>query len=110
VRALVIAPREQPRAIVRDRIGTPLAETAAHMRTLVADDDPIITTILSTALARNGMEVIVAHDGDVAWQALNSMQPPSLAILDWMMPTSMASSYAAASGARLVLRPRTSSS
>jgi len=80
------APREQPRAIVRDRIGTPLAETAAHMRTLVADDDPIITTILSTALARSGMEVIVAHDGDVAWQALNSMQPPSLAILDWMMP------------------------
>ena len=30
--------------------------------------------------------MIVAHDGDVAWQALNSMQPPSLAILDWMMP------------------------
>ena len=63
------APREQPRAIVRDRIGTALAETAAHMRTLVADDDPIMTTILSATLARSGMEVIVAHDGDVAWQA-----------------------------------------
>ncbi|HYS27177.1 MAG TPA: diguanylate cyclase [Vicinamibacterales bacterium] len=56
------------------------------MRTLVADDDLIITTILSNALSRNGMQVTVAHDGDVAWQALNSVQPPALAILDWMMP------------------------
>jgi diguanylate cyclase (GGDEF)-like protein len=56
------------------------------MRTLVADDDPITTTILSNMLARNGIEVTVAHDGDVAWQALNSLQPPAIAILDWMMP------------------------
>src|SRR5947208_10877410 len=56
------------------------------MRTLVADDDPIITTILSTTLARSGMEVTVAHDGDVAWQALNALEPPAIAILDWMMP------------------------
>ena len=56
------------------------------MRTLVADDDLILTTILSNALTRSGMQVTVAHDGDVAWQALNSLQPPALAILDWMMP------------------------
>src|SRR5512138_2508279 len=56
------------------------------MRTLVADDDPITATILSTTVARGGMDVIVAHDGDVAWQQLNSVQPPALAILDWMMP------------------------
>ena len=56
------------------------------MRTLVADDDPITATILSTTLARSGVEVIVANDGDVAWQELNSLQPPGLAILDWMMP------------------------
>jgi diguanylate cyclase (GGDEF)-like protein len=56
------------------------------MRTLVADDDPISATIVSTTLARSGMEVAVAHDGDVAWQQLNSVQPPALAILDWMMP------------------------
>ncbi len=61
-------------------------DTRARMRTLVADDDPIIATILSTMLARSGMEVTVAHDGDVAWQALNSLQPPAIAILDWMMP------------------------
>lgn len=56
------------------------------MRTLIADDDPITARILTSALARTGMEVIVAHDGDVAWQQLNSVQPPALAILDWMMP------------------------
>ena len=56
------------------------------MRTLVADDDPILTTILSNSLARLGIEVVVAHDGDVAWQALNGPNPPSLAIMDWMMP------------------------
>jgi diguanylate cyclase (GGDEF)-like protein len=32
------------------------------------------------------MQVTIAHDGDVAWQALNALQPPSIAILDWMMP------------------------
>ena len=47
------------------------------MRTLVADDDPITATILSTTLARGGMEVTVAHDGDLAWQQLNSVQPPA---------------------------------
>jgi two-component system cell cycle response regulator len=56
------------------------------MRTLIADDDPIITTILSSTLARMGLEATVAHDGDVAWQTLNSLQPPGIAILDWMMP------------------------
>lgn len=56
------------------------------MRTLVADDDPITTTILSNMLVRCGLDVIVAHDGDVAWQELNSIQPPAMAILDWMMP------------------------
>jgi DNA-binding response OmpR family regulator len=56
------------------------------MRTLVADDDPITATILSTTLARGGMEVTVGHDGDLAWQQLNSVQPTALAILDWMMP------------------------
>ena len=56
------------------------------MRTLVADDDPIITAILSHTLARSGIEVTVAHDGDMAWQVLNGLHPPALAILDWMMP------------------------
>jgi CheY-like chemotaxis protein len=47
------------------------------MRTLVADDDRIITAILSTTLTRLGMDVTVAHDGDVAWQTLNGLEPPA---------------------------------
>ena len=56
------------------------------MRALIADDDLIVTTILANTLTRMGMEVSVAHDGDVAWRALNALQPPGIAILDWMMP------------------------
>ena len=32
------------------------------------------------------MQVTIAHDGDLAWQILNSLQPPAVALLDWMMP------------------------
>src|SRR4051812_10167648 len=56
------------------------------MRALIADDDPIITAILANTLSRMGMEVTIAQDGDVAWRALNSLQPPGIVILDWMMP------------------------
>jgi two-component system, cell cycle response regulator len=71
---------------VGDQLGNGLAKAGADMRALIADDDLIITTILSNALSRMGMQVTVAHDGDLAWQALNSLQPPGIAILDWMMP------------------------
>jgi len=56
------------------------------VRILIADDDPITTAILTNALQRLGMQVTVAHDGDLAWQILNSLQPPAVALLDWMMP------------------------
>jgi two-component system chemotaxis response regulator CheY len=56
------------------------------MRTLVADDDPIATAILTHALASCGVDVTVVHDGVAAWQLLNGVQPPSIAIVDWMMP------------------------
>jgi DNA-binding response OmpR family regulator len=57
------------------------------MRALVADDDRTTTTILARTLARWNLDVTVAHDGAGAWEALCSSDAPSLAILDWMMPS-----------------------
>ena len=56
------------------------------MRILVADDDPIATAVLSHTLTKSGIETTIVHDGDAAWQHFNSGPPPSLALLDWMMP------------------------
>ena len=56
------------------------------MRALIADDDRTTTAIVADALKRWGLEFVVAHDGMAAWQLLNSVQPPALAVLDWMMP------------------------
>ena len=57
------------------------------MRALIADDDRIATEILSTALKRMNIEVAVANDGGAAWELLTAGGGPSLAIIDWMMPT-----------------------
>ena len=57
------------------------------MRALIADDDRIATEILSTALRRMNIDVAVANDGGAAWELLTAGDAPSLAIIDWMMPT-----------------------
>ncbi len=57
------------------------------MRALIADDDRIATEILSKALQRMNIDVAVANDGGAAWELLTTGDGPSLAIIDWMMPT-----------------------
>ena len=57
------------------------------MRVLAADDNPISQTVLRSMLVKWGYEVVTACDGDQAWQTLQSPQAPSMAILDWMMPS-----------------------
>ena len=56
------------------------------MRVLVADDEPISRRFLQSALLKWSYEVVVASDGDEAWQILHDSQAPRLALLDWMMP------------------------
>lgn len=56
------------------------------MRILIAEDDQISRRILETNLKKWEYEVVVAEDGQQAWDALNQPDAPRLAVLDWMMP------------------------
>lgn len=55
-------------------------------RVLVAEDDPTCARILQVSLSNWGFSAVQFGDGESAWQALQQPSPPSLAILDWMMP------------------------
>lgn len=52
---------------------------------LIADDDPAIRELLELKMRASGCQVVVAEDGDDAWDKLNHMNF-SLAIIDLMMP------------------------
>ncbi len=56
------------------------------MKILIAEDDLISRRVLQSHLTKWGYEVLATSDGEEAWQALHSDDPPKLAILDWMMP------------------------
>ena len=56
------------------------------MKILIAEDDPAFRNLLENVLANWGYEVVVARDGNEAYQILLSENAPQLAILDWMMP------------------------
>lgn len=53
---------------------------------LIAEDSPIFQGMLRHLLRKWGYEVIVAEDGERAWECLSAENAPRLAILDWMMP------------------------
>jgi diguanylate cyclase (GGDEF)-like protein len=56
------------------------------MKILIAEDDPASRTMLQKMLERWGYDVVLACDGETAWDVLNDPDPPQLAILDWIMP------------------------
>ena len=53
---------------------------------LIADDDPLCRILLEATLRKSGHSVLVARDGDEAWQHLQATSEPLVAILDWNMP------------------------
>src|SRR5579872_169577 len=55
------------------------------VKILIADDDSLFRRLLYKALEPEG-DVTVVHNGMAAWGAMQKMQGPALAILDWVMP------------------------
>jgi DNA-binding response OmpR family regulator len=56
------------------------------VRVLIADDDRMGAMILARSLERWGLDVVVAHDGEEAWQLIQQDGNLDMAVLDWMMP------------------------
>jgi DNA-binding response OmpR family regulator len=56
------------------------------MKILIAEDDLLSRMMLEKSLERAGYEVIAVDDGLQALSALDTDDPPRLALLDWMMP------------------------
>lgn len=59
---------------------------APRMRILVADDEPHIGRIIKTKLEQGPFDVDLVYDGEEALEALASLPPVGLIILDLMMP------------------------
>ena len=67
----------------------PLAQTHVDekaLKILIADDSIVSRHLLEATLRKWGYDVVVACDGMEALAALQGENPPTLAILDWMMP------------------------
>jgi len=56
------------------------------MKVLVAEDDYVTRKLLDRHLHQWGYDVVTAENGAVALGILRGPEPPSIAILDWMMP------------------------
>jgi DNA-binding response OmpR family regulator len=60
--------------------------TKQTKRVLIADDDPVIRCLVTSAVQRAGFEVVAAHDGREAYRILQSDCDFKAAIFDMMMP------------------------
>lgn len=56
------------------------------MKILTAEDNSTFRRIAEVILRKWGYEVTAACNGEEAWQALQTEDPPELFIIDWMMP------------------------
>ncbi len=56
------------------------------MKILIAEDDTTSRSILSAILKKLGHEPITAENGNAAWDIMQDINAPNLAVLDWEMP------------------------
>ena len=57
-----------------------------HVPIVVAEDDLVSRTLMSSLMEKWGFKAVITQDGHEAMSALRAQQGPSLALLDWMMP------------------------
>ncbi len=62
------------------------SELGQTMPALVAEDNPVFRSMLKSMLTRWGYDARMTCNGLEAWEAMQSVDAPRLAILDWMMP------------------------
>jgi phosphoserine phosphatase RsbU/P len=55
------------------------------MKILIAEDDPVSAKILQFTLENAGHEVVVAPNGQIAWEVFDK-NPFRVIVSDWMMP------------------------
>src|SRR5438093_1819045 len=60
--------------------------TQPSRRVLVADDDPVIRKLVTSAIQREGLVVVIANDGREAYRILKSDDDFKAAVFDMMMP------------------------
>ena len=69
------------------RVSTPQLPFSPQKRhVLIADDDAIFRTVASEMVSSWGYNVISVDNGEAALQVLTQEEPPTIAILDWLMP------------------------
>lgn len=56
------------------------------MKILIAEDDFTSRLMLQEIFVNWGYKVILAEDGEQAWQILKKTDAPRIAVLDWVMP------------------------
>ncbi len=56
------------------------------MKVLIAEDNALYRGMLAQNATKWGYDVVVAEDGEQAWEILQRDDAPRLAILDWQMP------------------------
>jgi two-component system NtrC family sensor kinase len=67
-------------------IQTPFSPAPQKRSILIADDDAIFRTVASGLVASWGYTYVAVDNGEAALRALTQLRPPTIAILDWLMP------------------------
>jgi len=75
---------DQPKATELD--ARPAVARFAQMPIVIAEDDLVSRTLMSSLMEKWGFKAVITQDGHEAMAAVRAEQGPTLALLDWMMP------------------------